>query len=268
MTWLDGWDHDELVRRGGMAPLAVTLHRTYGASYGGDYGTIRNNGNSYSGAGGCQFLIGQNPGERVQFGDTTTVLYHCNGSNFKSFGVEITGTNPDELTDWQVASLAEVLAVARDVHGIPLDYCDPYLTPHASVWVNGGGFRGVISHTSVATDNGTGQHTDLVTPEDFNRAVARIGGVPAPEPPHPEPTKGAGDMWVGHHWPDDESPSADDDWYAISGGVIVHTFGGDRSFLGIPAEAIDALNRGAAYTPLSDGDLAALVARTNHTAGP
>lgn len=257
MGWLDGWPHDPLTPRGGLTPLAVTLHRTYGGSFSGDYGTIKNNGNSYSGAGGCQFLIGKNDGERVQFGDTTTVLYHCNGSNFKSFGVEITGVNEDDLTDWQVASLHEILAYARDAHGIPLDYCDPYTTAHASVWVNGGGFRGVISHTSVRTDDGSSQHTDLVTPNDFARA---LGDTP---PPMPRPTQGAWNMAaVGHHWPDGAAPGANDDWYALDGGIILHIFGGDRATLGIPREAIDWLDKGIPVTPLSDGDLATLKKRS------
>ena len=37
--------------------------------------------------------------------------------------------------------------------------------------VNGTDFRGVICHTSVATDDGSSQHSDLITPADYQRAL-------------------------------------------------------------------------------------------------
>ncbi len=155
---------------GGLTPVAVVLHRTYG-QWPGDYSVIK--GNSL-----CQFLIGQQDGQWVQFMDTNQVAYHCNGANFKAVGIELTGTNDDPLTDWQVARLGEVLRFLQSAHGIPLGYIDPSSTPPASIWVNGGGFSGVISHVSVRTDDGSSQHSDAIWVSDYARAVQ--SAVPTP----------------------------------------------------------------------------------------
>lgn len=172
MGWIPGWASDPVAPKGNLVPVAITLHRTYGG-WPGDY--------SVGKQGLFQFLIGQEVGQRVQFMSTDSVAYHCNGSNFKSFGVEITGTNEDVPTDWQVACLGEILRYGNSEHGIPLDYLDPFSVPPASVWVNGGGFAGVLSHYSVKPDNNVAQHTDLIFVADYNRAL----GV-SPLPPEPE----------------------------------------------------------------------------------
>ncbi len=162
---------------GGLTPVAITLHRTYG-QWPGDYAVIKNNSL-------CQFLIGQQDGQWVQFMDSNEVAYHCNGSNFRSVGIELTGVNEDVLTDWQAARLGDVLRFLQVAHGIPLAYVDPSATDPASIWVNGGGFSGVISHDSVRTDDGSAQHTDLVTVSDYARAIQ--GAVPKPPRKDPDP---------------------------------------------------------------------------------
>jgi hypothetical protein len=167
MPWLSGCPQDPAQTFGDLTPVAITLHRTYGG-WSGDYSVGKNQGL-------FQFLVGQDDGQWVQFADTNRVSYHCNGANFKSFGIELTGTNEDVLTPWQVARLGEILHWAHDTHGIPLDYLDPGSTPPASVHVNSGSFSGVISHVSVQTDDGSAQHSDLVTVEDFNRAIGSTG---------------------------------------------------------------------------------------------
>jgi len=168
------WPQDDAADHGALPTVnAVTLHRTYG-EWPGDYGVIKSQGLAH-------FLIGQEEGQRVQFADTSRVQWHCNGSNFKSIGVELTGTNDDPLTDWQVRSLSEVLRFAQAAHGVPIDaFVNPFTTPPASIWVNGGGFFGVICHVSVKTDDGSSQHTNLVTPGDYAKAV--LVGTPAPTP--------------------------------------------------------------------------------------
>jgi hypothetical protein len=86
------------------------------------------------------------------------------------------------------------------------------------------------------------------------------GGGPTPEPP---PSRKKVPMAVvGHHWPDGSAPGDNDDWYAIDGGILLHQFGGDREVLGIPQEARTWLDDGAPITPLSDGDLDKLKARS------
>lgn len=167
MGWIPGWPTDPTTPKGSLDPKAVVLHRTYG-HWPGDY--------SVGKQGIFQFLIGADPGHYVQFMDTTSVAYHCNGANFRAFGVEIEGTNDDPLNDWQVARLGEVLRYANSAHGIPLNYLDPITTPEASISVNHSNFVGIIAHRSVATDDGSSQHGDFVTVADFQKAVGSDSG--------------------------------------------------------------------------------------------
>lgn len=170
MARLASCPQDYATPMGSLSPEAVVLHRTYGY-WPGDYAVIRNNSL-------CQFLIGKDPGNWVQFMDSTAVAYHCNGANFRAVGIELEGTNDDPLTDWQAARLGDVLRFLSAEHGIPLDFLDPNSVPAASVSVNHSGFRGVICHVSVATDDGSSQHSDEVSVADFQRAL----GTPAPTP--------------------------------------------------------------------------------------
>lgn len=168
MGWVPGCPQDPGVYHGPLAPIAVVLHRTYGA-WPGDY--------SVGKQGIFHILLGKDEGRWAQFAPTEIVQWHCNGANGKAFGVEIEGTNDEPLTDWQAARLGDVLRYARDAHGIPLDYLDPDSVPRASVHVNDGTFRGVISHCSVQTDDGSSQHGDFITVADYQRAV---GTTPTP----------------------------------------------------------------------------------------
>ena len=169
--WVPGCPVDPIDGYGGLVPIAATAHRTYG-SWAGDYSVIKANGLA-------QLLIGKEDGHWVQFMPLYRVAYHCNGANFKAFGVEIEGVNEDDpLTPWQEARLGDVIAYAESI-GIPRTYLDPYSVPPASVWVNGGGFTGWISHDSVRTDDGSSQHTDLISVDAWNLAN---GGGPAPSP--------------------------------------------------------------------------------------
>jgi hypothetical protein len=161
---MPGCPQDNATPMGALNPVAVVLHRTYG-QWPGDYNVIKNNSL-------CHFLIGQQDGQWVQFVDTNAVTYHCNGANFRAVGIELTGTNDDPLTDWQVTKLGDVLRYLNSAHGIPLGYVDAAVTPPASIWVNSGGFSGIISHDSVQTDDGSAQHTDAVSLTDYQRAVA------------------------------------------------------------------------------------------------
>lgn len=155
---------------GSMNPQAITLHRTYGG-WGGDYSVGK-----YQRIGGHHFLIGKEVGQWAQFYNSNSVAYHCNGSNYVSVGIEVTGVNEDPLTGWQSACLGQIMNWLSATHGIPLSYVDPE-SGNASVRVNGSGFRGVISHRNVATDDGSSQHTDFISVAEFNRA---LGGAPAP----------------------------------------------------------------------------------------
>ena len=165
MGWMPGCPADPGVYHGALSPVAVVLHRTYGA-WGGDY--------SVGKQGIFQFLIGKDDGNWVQFAPTEIVQWHCNGANFKAVGIELEGTNEDPLTAWQAARLGDVLRYCSQTHGIPLNYLAPDAVPYASVWVNGGGFSGVISHCSVATDDGSQQHTDRIEVADWVRAVSGV----------------------------------------------------------------------------------------------
>lgn len=166
MPWMPDCPTDPVTPFGYMVPIAITLHRTYGF-WPGDYLTIKNRGL-------CQFLIGKDDGHWVEFMDTNGLAYHCDGANWKAVGIELEGVNAEALTDWQLARLGDVLRFLAETHGIPLVYLDPAVTDDKSVWVDGGGFAGVLSHSSVRPDEGasTPQHTDAVTAADFARALA------------------------------------------------------------------------------------------------
>lgn len=168
---MPGCPPDPAVWRGPINPIAVVLHRTYGF-WPGDYSVIRSQGTAH-------WLIGKDGGQWVQFMDSSVITWHCNGANRMAVGIELTGVNEDVLTDWQVDRTRDVLNWLTSVHGIMRVFLDPYSAPRASVWVNGGGYRGSIGHYNVATDDGSAQHTDLITIADWSR-VAGGGTVITP----------------------------------------------------------------------------------------
>jgi len=100
VPWMPGIPHDPTATYGGLAPIALVDHRTYGG-WGGDYSV----GKGARGKIGFQFLVGKEFGQWVQFADTSRLCYHAAGANSWSAGIEVTGVNEDEFTDWQDHSM-------------------------------------------------------------------------------------------------------------------------------------------------------------------
>lgn len=170
-----------------ITPIAAVVHDTIGVYTGPDSGDsqyIENHGLAH-------FVVGEDEGEWEQLLDTEVFAAHANGANRMAFGVEFSRLAAGQpLTDWQKRAWSVIREWAATVHGIPNTYLDPTTVPDASVWVNGGTFRGWISHTSVRTDDGTAQHTDWVPAADF---------VPTSKPPTPTvPVPLEDDMKITH----------------------------------------------------------------------
>jgi len=234
MPWMPACPSDVGVFHGPLDPIAIVTHRTYGA-WGGDY--------SVGKQGIFHFLIGKNDGNWVQFAPTDVVQYHCNGANFTAVGIEIEGTNEDDLTPWQSARLGDVLQWLHATHGIPLDYLDPNSVAPASVHVNDGNFRGVISHVSVMTDDGSQQHTDEISVAAFNAAV---NAQPAPAPPAPRTQGSKMEIIVGSlpkdsAWgsPDGAVPIPANDAVAllVQGSTICGSWAEAKAQYGVPSGA-------------------------------
>lgn len=147
-----------------ITPIAAVVHDTIGVYTGPDSGDSQYIENHRL----AHFVVGEDEGEWEQLLDTEVFAAHANGANRKAFGVEFSRLEAGmPLTDWQKYAWAVIREWAATVHGIPNVYLDPTTVPDASVWVNGGTFRGWISHTSVKTDDGSAQHTDWVPAADF-----------------------------------------------------------------------------------------------------
>ena len=143
---------------GGQIPTEVICHRTYGR-WGGDYNVGKGSRGSIS----FHFLVGPDEGQWVQFVDTDRVAYHARGDNVGTIGIEVTGTDDDRMTDWQVRALGHICRWISDTHGIPL------------VKYHGGRtstFHGWRDHADVAGSD----HTDYWSDEDWDRIVAAAGG--------------------------------------------------------------------------------------------
>lgn len=155
--------------KGWMTELdAAIAHDTYGQFAGdqsvGLYGV------------GFQFHI-PDDGRIFQYYDSRAVAWHCNGANFRALGCEFGGEG--DLTAAQIISGGILARLVRDIDGVPLVYCAPGDVGQASVWVNGGGYRGWIPHLNVATDDGSAQHTDSISRDQWNQMTA---SAPAPAP--------------------------------------------------------------------------------------
>lgn len=133
-------------------------HRTYGG-WGGDFSVIKSGGLAH-------LLIGKEEGQWVQFGPTEALFYHCNGAN-DGYGLELTGVNEDDFTDWQIRCLRYVVPLLNQEIGVPLVYSDG-----SDGWVNGHAFVGFHSHNRILTDDGTSQHTNLWKRSDWDKVVA------------------------------------------------------------------------------------------------
>ena len=140
----------------------VICHRTYGG-WGGDYAVIQSEGLAH-------LLIGKDEGQWVQFGPPNALFYHCNGAN-DGYGIEVTGTNEDDFTDWQIRCLRYVVPLLSSVIGVPQTYDD-------NAWVNGHTYVGFHSHNGVSTDDGTSQHTNIWKRSDWDKIV--LPAAPAP----------------------------------------------------------------------------------------
>lgn len=155
--------------RGPFTPTAIVLHRTYGR-WTGDY-AVGKHGRDGEPI-GFHFLVGKEKGQWVQFHDSATKCSHAKGANRWAIGIELEGTNEDPLTDWQVRALAWIVAAVCDAHGIPRTYAF-------------GGKRrevkGLLPHALVPGSN----HTDYVTPGDWQRVRVHLWATPAPQPVQP-----------------------------------------------------------------------------------
>lgn len=143
---------------GGQSPTEVICHRTYG-SWPGDYGV----GKGSRGGISFHFLVGTDEGQWVQFVDTNEVAYHARGDNTGTIGIEVSGTDGDVMTDWQVRALGHICRWISDTHGIPLVH---YQGGRTST------FNGWRDHNQVAGSD----HTDYWSETDWARIVAAAGG--------------------------------------------------------------------------------------------
>ncbi len=135
-------------------PMAV-CHRTYGG-WGGDYSVIQSGGLAH-------LLVGKEEGQWVQFGPTEALMYHCNGAN-DGYGIEMTGVNEDDFTDWQVRCLRYIVPWLSQNIGVPMTYSD-------QGWINGHTYVGFHSHNGILTDDGSSQHTNLWKMSDWAKVV-------------------------------------------------------------------------------------------------
>jgi len=154
---------------------ALTEHQTYGAE-GGDisvmlYGV------------GFHFYITKD-GRIFQGWDTDNICWHCNGSNFRAMGLEFESLTGEGLTDQQIEAGA-YLHKLLEAEGLSLTFVDPD-SGTANIRVNQTSFVGCISHKNVMTDDGSSQHTDHITVDEWNRMMA-LAGNPAADP-QPNPT--------------------------------------------------------------------------------
>lgn len=145
----------------------VTCHRTYGY-WPGDYSVIQSGGLAH-------LLIGPDEGQWVQFAPSEGLMYHCNGSN-DGYGVEVGGTNADRMTDWQLRCLRYVVPQLAALIGVPPVYSDG-----SDGWVNGHTYVGWHAHNGILTDDGSAQHTNLWTIDDWHQIVAPTEAAPAVE---------------------------------------------------------------------------------------
>lgn len=139
---MPGIPHDLRAGYGSLSPVAAVCHRTYGG-WGGDYSV----GKGSRGVISFHFLVGKEAGQWVQFVDTNRVAYHAKGANDWSIGIEVTGTNEDDFTGWQLEKVGEIVRWIHDTHRIPWVYVDAG---------RAGRRAGFVAHNAVAGSS----HTD------------------------------------------------------------------------------------------------------------
>jgi hypothetical protein len=148
------------------------MHDTIGYYTGPDSGDsqyIENHGLAH-------YVVGEDDGEWEQLVDDEFFTAHCNGANRRAIGVEFSRTYAgQELTDWQVYALSQLQQDFYARHWIPVVYLNPDTTAYASIWVNGGGYEGWISHCNVRTDDSSQQHFDYIQYADWQKAMQPQG---------------------------------------------------------------------------------------------
>jgi hypothetical protein len=149
----------------------VTCHRTYGA-WAGDYSVIKSNGLAH-------LLIGKYEGQWVQFAPPNIRQYH-DAVNV-GYGVEITGINEEDFTDWQLRCMAYVVPWLEAMIGVPRLYSDG-----SDGWVDVNYWNGWHSHNMIIPSNGGSQHTNLWKVSDWQKIVNLVQGQ---DPIQPAPRK-------------------------------------------------------------------------------
>lgn len=143
----------------------VTCHRTYGG-WGGDYSVIQSEGLAH-------LLIGKQEGQWVQFAPANVVQWH-DAVNV-GYGIEMTGVNEDDFTDWQVRCVAYVMPHLEAMIGVPRVYSDG-----SEGWVDVNYWAGWHSHNMIIPSGGGSQHTNIWKRSDWDRVLQLVQGSTAP----------------------------------------------------------------------------------------
>lgn len=157
MPWMDGPTRTVTKTHGGIDPIAAICHRTYG-SVAGDLAVMQGARDGI----GFHLLVGPSTGQWWQGADTNRKCWHAAGANDWSVGIEVTGSNDDPFTDWQVWACGQIVAWLHDVHDIPLVYYDSGRE---------GRRPGFVAHNAVARSD----HGDRWA-DNWDRVVATIEG--------------------------------------------------------------------------------------------
>jgi hypothetical protein len=150
----------------------VSLHRTIGL-WNGDYSVGKNRTHAQ---GTFQFLIGQQPGQWVQFYAVNNFCSHGYGANRAGPGIELSGQNGEALTDWQIDALGQILRWLRDEWGIAPTFTDG----DPRVQYDTVGPSGFVTHRNIYSDIPKYTHYDYITEAEF---VAALGATPGPPGP-------------------------------------------------------------------------------------
>lgn len=174
---------------GQITPTAIILHRTIG-HWQGDYNVLKNGG--AVGYISVHFLVGQDEGQWVQFAPVDVLCNHAAGDpgNGNAFGIEISGTMDEPLTDWQIDRVAAIINWAATEWGIPPVKYDG-AQGRIDTW------NGVIDHRHIVAPKQFA-HFDGVEDDDWAKIAAKIAGgtiAPAPAPgPAPVPAPASNRM--------------------------------------------------------------------------
>lgn len=165
-------------------PLGVVLHIQDGSEAGTE-AWQRNPASEVS----SHFLAPRAGGLR-QMVDTSTAAWAEVQGNLHWLSVECEGVGGQLLTDAQIEAVAQLLARAHRVYGVPLQICDSPLLPGLG-GLTGHSLGGEAwgGHTLCPGDGILAQREAIVA-----RAAAITGGTPAPTTPDPTPAEEEDDM--------------------------------------------------------------------------